>query len=119
MPVHVTYFTAWVDENGEINTFADVYGHEKRIVLGLEGRWGEIVKNRDHLLPPEGSDEAPQARNRDDWGDNNGDEDRPVRRSRPARVTYREPPPLPPQQQVARKKGQSVGDLLQKMFGGY
>ena len=119
MPVHVTYFTAWVDENGEIKTFADVYGHEKRIVLGLEGRWGEIVKNRDHLLPPEGSDEAPQARNRDDWGDNNGDEDRPVRRSRPARVTYREPPPLPPQQQVARKKGQSVGDLLQKMFGGY
>ena len=49
--MHVTYFTAWVDEDGKLKTFADIYGHQKRIILGLEGRWGEIVKNRDHLLP--------------------------------------------------------------------
>ena len=52
IPVHVTYFTAWVDDTGKLKTFADVYGHQKRIILGLEGRWSEIVKNRDHLLPP-------------------------------------------------------------------
>ena len=129
MPVHVTYFTTWVDDNGEIKTFADIYGHEKRIVLGLEGRWGQIVKNRDHLLPPEGSDEAPVARNPDDWGDNNnaphrrvresrnnddGDDVQPARRSRQPRVTYREAPPPP-----VRKKSQTVGDILQKVFGGF
>ncbi len=53
IPVHITYFTAWVDGAGELKTFADVYGHEKRIKLALAGRWSEIEVNRDHLLPPQ------------------------------------------------------------------
>jgi hypothetical protein len=36
-----------------VRTFGDIYGHEKRISLALEGRWGEIVVGRDHLAPVE------------------------------------------------------------------
>jgi L,D-transpeptidase YcbB len=51
IPIHLTYFTAWVDDAGRLNTFADIYGHEKRIVLALEGKWDQINKGRDHLAP--------------------------------------------------------------------
>ncbi len=108
IPVHVTYFTAWVDDSGKLKTFADIYGHQKRIILGLEGRWGEIVKNRDHLEPAD-PDNVPVARNPDDWGDNGA---RPGRRYRQQpRLTYREPPNY--------KQQKSVGDLLQSVFGGF
>ncbi len=49
--VHVTYFTAWVDDKGELQTARDVYGHEKRITQALEGRWTQIAKGPDHLAP--------------------------------------------------------------------
>jgi murein L,D-transpeptidase YcbB/YkuD len=53
VPVHMTYFTALVDESGTLHTFPDVYGHERRIVLALEGKWNQIVKGRNHLAPVE------------------------------------------------------------------
>jgi murein L,D-transpeptidase YcbB/YkuD len=49
--VHVTYFTAWVDEAGETQTARDVYGHEKRINLALAGKWQQIAKGPNHLAP--------------------------------------------------------------------
>ena len=63
IPIHLAYFTAWVDNAGKLKTFADVYGHEKRIALALEGRWKEINKGRDHLAPvqPNFDPHAPQA----------------------------------------------------------
>jgi L,D-transpeptidase YcbB len=51
VPVHVTYFTAIADEDGNVTAYRDVYGHEKRIQLALAGRWNEIDKGRDHLAP--------------------------------------------------------------------
>ena len=51
VPVHVTYFTAVADEDGNVQAFRDIYGHEKRIRLALAGRWNEIQKGRDHLAP--------------------------------------------------------------------
>ena len=51
IPVHITYFTVLAGENGELRTFPDVYGHERRITLALEGKWDRIVKGRDHLAP--------------------------------------------------------------------
>lgn len=51
IPVHVTYFTAWVDDAGEIQSARDVYGHEQRIKLALEGKWKQIAKGPNHLAP--------------------------------------------------------------------
>jgi murein L,D-transpeptidase YcbB/YkuD len=49
--VHITYFTAWVDDKGELQTARDVYGHEQRIKLALDGRWSQIAKGPNHLAP--------------------------------------------------------------------
>ncbi|MGI9410293.1 MAG: L,D-transpeptidase family protein [Hyphomicrobiaceae bacterium] len=38
VPVHVTYFTAHVSASGQIKLFDDIYGHEKLIKSGLDGR---------------------------------------------------------------------------------
>lgn len=51
--MHLTYFTAWVADDGKVKTFADVYGHEKRISQAIEGKWDQIAKGRDHLAPPQ------------------------------------------------------------------
>jgi L,D-transpeptidase YcbB len=53
IPVHLVYFTIWVTDDGKVRTFGDIYGHEKRITLALEGRWGEIDIGKDHLAPVE------------------------------------------------------------------
>ncbi|HET6388877.1 L,D-transpeptidase family protein [Hyphomicrobium sp.] len=55
IPIHLVYFTAWVGEDGKLKTFRDVYGHEKRITLALDGKWEKISKGRDHLAPVEPS----------------------------------------------------------------
>jgi murein L,D-transpeptidase YcbB/YkuD len=53
LPVHIAYFTAWVNDEGELRVMQDVYGHQKRILLALDGRWSEIDKGKDHLAPVE------------------------------------------------------------------
>ena len=106
MPVHIMYFTAWIDDDGTVKTFDDVYGHQQRITLALAGRFSEIVKNRDHLLPPDVS-KVPVARNRGDSGDVGWSE------RRDPRVTYQAVPP------PKYKKNKSVGDIIQDVFGGF
>ena len=44
IPVHVTYFTAAVDDDGKLEFFNDLYGHEKRITLGLEGKTQQLAR---------------------------------------------------------------------------
>ncbi len=51
VPVHTTYFTAWVGTDGKLQTARDTYGHERRITQALDGKWSQIVKGRDHLAP--------------------------------------------------------------------
>ena len=53
IPIHIVYFTAWVDDAGKLKTFRDVYGHEKRVTQALDGEWDKINKGRDHLAPVE------------------------------------------------------------------
>ncbi len=53
IPVHITYFTAQVDDGGEVTTEKDVYGHEKRITQALKGQWKDIDKGSDHLAQVE------------------------------------------------------------------
>ena len=76
--VHNTYFTAMVDEHGKLNTFRDVYGHEKRIASALDGKWNEIRKGRDHLAPVElDLSKADRIKGDDDRKKKNG-EDNPL-----------------------------------------
>lgn len=49
VPVHIGYFTVWVEENGTATFLEDSYGHQKRITLALGGRWKQIDRGRDHL----------------------------------------------------------------------
>jgi len=49
IPVHITYFTAWVDDDGKLKTWSDVYGHEQRIQMGLEGKAHLIAKQNEDL----------------------------------------------------------------------
>lgn len=51
IPVHIVYFTERVDDEGVVHTFKDVYGHEKRVQLALEGRFDAIAVGPDHLAP--------------------------------------------------------------------
>src|SRR5262245_57453546 len=51
VPVHITYFTAAVDADGKLKLFADIYDHESKIALGLEGKA--------HLIPHWKEDKAP------------------------------------------------------------
>lgn len=51
IPVHVTYFTARAGEGDKVEAFRDVYGHEERITLALDGKWSQIAKGKDHLAP--------------------------------------------------------------------
>jgi murein L,D-transpeptidase YcbB/YkuD len=59
IPMHIAYFTAWVDEQGKLQTYRDVYGHEKRVGQALEGKWDQIAKGADHLAPVEPDKSAP------------------------------------------------------------
>lgn len=36
IPVHITYFTAWVDDSGVLQRRADIYGHHKKVVDALK-----------------------------------------------------------------------------------
>ena len=61
----MTYFTAWVEDDGKLRTFGDVYGHENRIALGVAGK-AHLIKQeqqpktappprrtRERVAPPE------------------------------------------------------------------
>ncbi|HUU24602.1 MAG TPA: L,D-transpeptidase family protein [Methyloceanibacter sp.] len=37
VPVYITYFTMWVNEDGSIKTFGDLYGHDRRMAGALLG----------------------------------------------------------------------------------
>ncbi len=51
IPIHLTYFTVWIADDGSVRQYRDVYGHEKRILQALDGQWAAIDKGRDHLAP--------------------------------------------------------------------
>ncbi len=53
VPIHLAYFTSWVDDNGKLRAFADIYGHERRVIQALDGQWDRIAKGRDHLAAPQ------------------------------------------------------------------
>jgi murein L,D-transpeptidase YcbB/YkuD len=51
IPVHNTYFTLLADENGKVTSFADVYGHDKRIqAVLLDGQRADVIARSDPAL---------------------------------------------------------------------
>ncbi|MGQ0673250.1 MAG: L,D-transpeptidase family protein [Hyphomicrobium sp.] len=38
IPVHISYFTAIVEDDGKISTFGDIYGHDTRLSAALGGK---------------------------------------------------------------------------------
>lgn len=53
IPVHVGYFSVWIDDNGNAEFHGDPYGHDKRVTLALQGRWEDIDKGPRHQTVPD------------------------------------------------------------------
>jgi murein L,D-transpeptidase YcbB/YkuD len=51
IPVHLTYFTMWVDDDGRVRTFTDVYDHEHRVAYGLAGK-PHLIRREPEPPPP-------------------------------------------------------------------
>lgn len=51
LPVHIGYFTVWVDSKGEAAFLGDPYGHDERIALALDHKWDEIAKQVEPVSP--------------------------------------------------------------------
>ena len=52
IPVHVTYFTAWVDDGGKVQYKPDIYGVDDRIASALEGRPVQFIAKPDDATKP-------------------------------------------------------------------
>jgi murein L,D-transpeptidase YcbB/YkuD len=102
IPVHITYLTAVVGEDGSERVMKDIYGHEQRVKLALEGQFDKIAKGRDHLAPVK-FQRVQYAYSPDDWGfffgggQNRGD----------------------PQKRRYKKDNSSLNDFFNNMFGGF
>jgi murein L,D-transpeptidase YcbB/YkuD len=111
IPVHIVYFTAWVDENGQLDSAPDIYGHEKRITLALQGKWDQIEKNGPEELDVE------KAEARDAVA---AKPERRVRTkvrayaSRPARRSYVSQASSGP---AAPSRGSTANDVFRRNFG--
>ena len=57
IPVHLTYFTAWVDDGDKLQTVSDIYGHENRVQLGIEGKAHLIVQPAEEKYTPPSREE--------------------------------------------------------------
>lgn len=67
IPVHITYLTAVVGEDGSERSFKDIYGHQKRVEQALAGQFDRIARGRDHLAPVK-FNRVQYANSPDDWG---------------------------------------------------
>jgi len=45
VPVHIAYFTVRADAEGNLHSYADIYGHNKRLIAMLEGKVGAVVRS--------------------------------------------------------------------------
>jgi len=104
IPVHVGYFTVWVDDDGRAQYFPDVYGHQKRITLALAEKWKQIDVGKDHLAAVDTSllkqvRLRGETRSKKSRGDNFG--------AMGATRTFGGP----------RYAGDSVGDMIRKVLG--
>lgn len=65
LPVHIGYFTVWIDGKGEASFMADPYGHDERITLALNGQWNAIEKHIEPQAPSVALAAAPAKQKQD------------------------------------------------------
>ncbi|MEO8882101.1 MAG: L,D-transpeptidase family protein [Devosia sp.] len=46
VPVHIAYFTIRVDTDGTLHSYADIYGHNKRLIAMLNGDTTPVVRSK-------------------------------------------------------------------------
>jgi L,D-transpeptidase YcbB len=107
IPVHVTYLTERIEDDGTERSFKDIYGHEARIKLALAGKFDQIARGPDHLAPVK---LVRYAQTPDDWGffgggaygnDNSG-----VLINKSGKQRY-------------NKNNSSLSDFMNNIFGGF
>lgn len=64
VPIHLAYFTAWVDDEGSLKSYSDVYGHEHRVQLGIEGKTHLIQRPPPERFGPTEEERARMAERR-------------------------------------------------------
>lgn len=101
IPVHITYLTALVGEDGSERVLKDIYGHEQRVKLALAGKFTQIAKGRDHLAPVKFK-RVQYAYSPDDWG-----------------LFFGGSPGGQTQKRRYQKNNSSLNDFFNNMFGGF
>jgi murein L,D-transpeptidase YcbB/YkuD len=38
MPVYIVYYTAWIDNTGQLNFRNDIYGLDKKLLISISGK---------------------------------------------------------------------------------
>lgn len=64
VPVYLTYFTTRVNEDGKLQTFSDLYGHDERVISALQGRAVKYYApdhSKDDATISDAGDAPPQA----------------------------------------------------------
>jgi murein L,D-transpeptidase YcbB/YkuD len=46
VPVHISYFTAWVDDDGELHGYRDIYGHDASVRVALKLERQKVIASK-------------------------------------------------------------------------
>ncbi len=57
VPVYITYFTLWVNEDGSMSSYRDLYGHDSRMIAALNG--GGVVYDQPEVVADQWSAPPP------------------------------------------------------------
>jgi murein L,D-transpeptidase YcbB/YkuD len=93
VPVYLVYFTARVEDDGHLATFADIYGNDSRVMSALRGH--PVRYNAPEAIDPTEADQPGASAVSDAGaGDDFGDDPPPVtrRRTTAAKAKYKSPP---------------------------
>jgi L,D-transpeptidase YcbB len=118
IPVHLTYFTALVDDAGKVQRFNDLYGHEARTIQALEGRGDLIAKVNPPIVARRlaaseaAQQERPRRRIAETYGQPTG-----LGFIQAPRPTY-SAPVYTPSRASARQRGNSTNDIIMRQLGG-
>jgi L,D-transpeptidase YcbB len=115
IPVHITYFTVAVDDAGKVVTFPDIYGHERRIRLALDGKFDQIAKL--NPLPLGSTRPADFASVDGEVVVQNRRTAEAARFAPPAGLGFSPPEPTAPTSK-SRYRGNTTNDIIMRQLGG-